>query len=54
MHSNLERVYKVKVSGPISPKIEMAMQKGLEIDDATKVHIKDKDKINEFCSIFSI
>src|SRR5574344_2101825 len=36
MHSNLERVYKVKVSGPISPKIEMAMQKGLEIDDATK------------------
>jgi 23S rRNA pseudouridine2605 synthase len=36
MHSNLERVYKVKVSGPISPKIEMAMQRGLEIDDATK------------------
>ena len=36
MHSNLERVYKVKVSGPIAPKIEMAMQRGLEIDDATK------------------
>ena len=36
MHSNLERVYKVKVSGPISPKSEMAMQRGLEIDDATK------------------
>ncbi|AXK47933.1 pseudouridine synthase [Aliarcobacter trophiarum LMG 25534] len=36
MHSNLERVYKVKVSGHISPKVEMAMQKGLEIEDATK------------------
>ncbi|OCL88428.1 Ribosomal large subunit pseudouridine synthase B [Aliarcobacter thereius] len=36
MHSNLERVYKIKVNGFISPKVEQAMQQGIEIEDATK------------------
>ena len=35
VHSDLERVYKIKVSGPISKKVEEAMQKGLEIEDAS-------------------
>lgn len=36
MHSNLERVYKIKLNGLITPKIESAMQQGIEIEDATK------------------
>ncbi|WP_198304340.1 pseudouridine synthase [Arcobacter vandammei] len=36
MHSNLERVYKVKVSGYITPAIEQAMQQGITIEDARK------------------
>jgi len=36
MHSDLQRVYKIKVNGLITPKIEEAMQKGLTIKDATK------------------
>lgn len=36
MHSNLERIYKIKVNGFISPKVEQAMQQGIEIEDATK------------------
>ncbi len=34
MHSDLERVYKIKVDGLITPKIESAMQQGLEVEDA--------------------
>ena len=36
MHSNLERVYKVKVSGLITPSVEQAMQQGITIEDARK------------------
>lgn len=36
MHSNLERVYKVKVSGFITPNVEEAMQNGITIEDARK------------------
>jgi len=41
MHSNLERVYKLKVNGFITPKIELSMQQGLEVNDATKGAYKD-------------
>jgi len=35
MHSNLERVYKIKVDGKIHPKVEEAMLNGLELEDAS-------------------
>lgn len=41
MHSNLERVYKIKVNGLITSKIEYAMQNGLKIEDATKGAFKN-------------
>lgn len=34
MHSDLERVYKIKVNGLITPAIEQAMQNGITIEDA--------------------
>lgn len=36
MHSNLERVYKVKINGFITPSVEEAMQHGIAIEDARK------------------
>lgn len=41
MHTNLERVYKIKVNGFITPKIEQAMQSGIEVENATKGAHKD-------------
>lgn len=35
MHSDLERVYKIKVNGLIPKSVEEAMQHGIEIEDAT-------------------
>ncbi|MDD2697401.1 MAG: pseudouridine synthase [Arcobacteraceae bacterium] len=35
MHSNLERVYKLKISGAITPAMENAMRNGITLDDAT-------------------
>ncbi len=35
MTSDLERVYKVKIKGPVTPAMEEAMNKGLELADAT-------------------
>lgn len=35
MHSDLERVYKVKINGPITTAMTQAMQEGLEISDAS-------------------
>ena len=35
MTSSLERVYKVKIKGPISEAMEMGMKKGLILDDAS-------------------
>jgi len=35
MNSDLERVYKVKIKGPVSEAMEEAMKKGLELKDAT-------------------
>ncbi|MBU0720364.1 rRNA pseudouridine synthase [bacterium] len=35
MTSNLERIYKVKIKGPITPEMEAAMLNGLELKDAT-------------------
>lgn len=43
MHSNLERVYKIKVNGLISKQVEEAMVNGLELDDASGgAHEKSK------------
>lgn len=36
MHSDLERVYKVKVNGFITPSVEEAMQNGITLEDARK------------------
>jgi 23S rRNA pseudouridine2605 synthase len=35
MHSKMERVYKVKIKGEVTPLMEQAMQEGLELADAT-------------------
>ncbi len=35
MTSSLERVYKVKIKGPISEAMELGMKKGLDLDDAS-------------------
>ena len=35
MESNLERIYKVKIKGEVTPEIEAAMMNGLELLDAT-------------------
>ncbi len=35
MHSNLERVYKIKIAGPVTEAMLMAMEKGIMLDDAT-------------------
>jgi 23S rRNA pseudouridine2605 synthase len=35
MHSNLERVYKVKIKGPVTEAMEAAMTEGLQLDDAS-------------------
>ena len=49
MHSNLERVYKIKVDGKIHPKVEEAMLHGLELEDATNgAHEKSKIKSMTF------
>jgi len=49
MHSNLERVYKIKVDGEIHKKVEEAMLHGLELEDAsTGGHEKSKIKSMKF------
>lgn len=35
MHSNLERVYKIKIAGPVTEPMLLAMENGLVLDDAT-------------------
>ncbi len=35
MTSNLERVYKVKIKGPVTEAMEMGMKKGLDLEDAS-------------------
>ncbi|MCT7909589.1 rRNA pseudouridine synthase [Arcobacter lacus] len=41
MHSDLERVYKIKLNGIITPAVEQAMQSGITIEDATSGAYKD-------------
>lgn len=49
MHSNLERIYKLKVDGLIHPKVEEAMKNGLELEDATSgAHEKSKIRSMSF------
>jgi 23S rRNA pseudouridine2605 synthase len=35
MHSSLERVYKVKIKGPVTEAMEQAMQEGMHLEDAS-------------------
>ena len=35
MNSDLERIYKVKIKGPVTEQMEEAMKKGLELEDAS-------------------
>lgn len=35
MHSTLERVYRVKIKGPVSEAMELAMQEGMHLEDAS-------------------
>jgi len=35
MHSKLERIYKVKIKGPVTEAMEAAMREGMSLDDAT-------------------
>lgn len=49
MHSKLERIYKIKVDGEITPTVESAMLKGIELEDATAgAHEKSKIKSMSF------
>ena len=49
MHSDLERVYKIKVNGLITKVVEEAMQNGLTIEDATTgAHKNNKIKSMTF------
>lgn len=49
VHSDLERVYKIKVNGFITKKVEEAMQKGLDLEDATSgAHKNSKIKSMHF------
>ena len=49
MHSDLERVYKIKVNGPLTEELEEAMKNGLELDDASKgAHGKSNIKSMKF------
>lgn len=48
-NSDLERIYKIKVNGQITPKVEQAMQNGLELEDASLGgHNKSKIKSMSF------
>jgi 23S rRNA pseudouridine2605 synthase len=49
MHSNLERIYKIKIAGAITSNMELAMKNGLNLDDATAgAHKNSKIKSMEF------
>ncbi|WP_298750352.1 pseudouridine synthase [uncultured Arcobacter sp.] len=41
MHSDLQRVYKIKLNGALTKQVEDAMNSGLELEDATKGARKD-------------
>lgn len=43
VHSNLERIYKIKVNGPITKAIEDAMLHGLDLEDASKGAHEDSE-----------
>lgn len=43
MHSNLERVYKLKVEGHITPQITSAMENGLQLDDSIEGAYENTD-----------
>lgn len=49
MESDLERIYKIKIKGAITPDMEDAMLKGLKLEDATAgAHAKSKITSMEF------
>lgn len=49
MESDLQRIYKIKIRGDITPQMETAMLEGITLDDATKgAHKKTKIKSMTF------
>lgn len=54
MSSNLERIYKIKIKGSVTPVMEKAMKEGLELEDATKgAHEKSKIKSMTFAPFYA-
>lgn len=54
MNSSLERIYKVKIKGSITPAMEQAMKEGLTLEDATKgAHEKSKIKSMTFAPFYA-
>lgn len=54
MTSNLERIYRVKIKGPVTPKMEKAMMEGLDLKDATKgAHEKSEISSMVFAPFFA-
>jgi len=54
MESDLERIYKVKIKGSITPAMQIAMQEGLELEDATKgAHEKTEIKSMVFAPFYA-
>ena len=52
--SKLERVYNLKIKGPITNAMETAMQEGLELDDATAgAHKNTKQKAMTFAPFYA-
>jgi len=49
MHSNLERIYKIKIAGSVTAKMELAMKEGLNLKDASAgAHKNTKIKSMQF------
>jgi 23S rRNA pseudouridine2605 synthase len=49
MESDLQRVYRIKIRGDVTPQMEKAMLEGLELKDATKgAHPKSTIKSMRF------
>jgi len=53
MNSNLERVYNLKIKGPITHAMEKAMQEGMKVHSKKGAHKKSKIKNMEFAPFFA-
>jgi len=54
MHSSLERIYRVKIKGAVSEKMETAMQEGLHLEDASAgAHAKSRIEEMTFAPFYA-